>query len=63
MTGSDHNGAYWISALKSNTNGTNTGLAFYGGYSYAAWADNLNQTGNNTNGVCAMDIYVAKGHF
>jgi hypothetical protein len=39
-----------------------TGLAYYGGYFYAAWADNSNSDGNNDNkdGTGEMDIYVAK---
>jgi hypothetical protein len=37
-----------------------TGLAFYGGYFYPAWADNSNTTGGNPNGTGQMDIYVAR---
>jgi hypothetical protein len=35
-----------------------SGLAYYGGYFFAAWADNSNTTGGNPDGQ--MDIYVAK---
>lgn len=37
-----------------------TGLAYFGGYFYAAWADNSNSTGDNPDGTSEMDIYVAK---
>jgi hypothetical protein len=37
-----------------------TGVAFYGGYFYSAWADNSNATTNNPDCVYGMDIYVAK---
>jgi hypothetical protein len=37
-----------------------TGLAFYGGYFYSAWADNSSSTPNNPDGSCGMDVYVAK---
>jgi hypothetical protein len=40
-----------------------TGLAFYGGYFYPAWADNSNATGGNpdsNNGTGGMDIYVGR---
>jgi hypothetical protein len=37
-----------------------TGLAYYGGYFYSAWADNSNATGNNPDSTAGMDIYVAK---
>jgi hypothetical protein len=40
-----------------------TGLAFYGGYFYSAWADNSNTTTNNPDGTCGMDIYVAKTRY
>jgi hypothetical protein len=44
----------------SNDYSDYTGLAYYGGYLYAAWADNSNTTTNNPNNNCGMDIYVAK---
>ena len=37
-----------------------TGLAYYGGYFYSAWADNSNSTGNNPDGTSKLDIYVVK---
>jgi len=41
-----------------------TGLAYYGGYFYSAWADNSNNpTGNpdvTNNVVYGMDIFVGK---
>ncbi len=37
-----------------------TGLAFYGGYSYSAWAHNSTSIPGNPDGTCGMDIYVAK---
>ncbi len=37
-----------------------TGLAYYGGVMYAAWADNSNSTGNNPDGTSSMDVYVTK---
>ncbi|MGO8674767.1 MAG: hypothetical protein ACLQVX_02710 [Limisphaerales bacterium] len=43
-----------------------TGLAYYGGYFYPAWADNSISTGNNpdcppyNNPTWQMDIYVAR---
>jgi hypothetical protein len=42
-----------------------TGLTYYGGYFYPAWADNSNVTGNNPDGSSnnGMDVYVAKVHF
>jgi hypothetical protein len=40
-----------------------TGLAYYGGYFYPAWADNSNSAGGNTNGINQMDIYVGKVGF
>jgi hypothetical protein len=40
-----------------------TGLAFYGGYFYSAWADNSNTTTNNPDVTSGMDIYVAKARY
>jgi hypothetical protein len=38
-----------------------TGLAYYGGYFYSAWADNSDSTGGNPAGAHSdMDIYVVK---
>jgi hypothetical protein len=37
-----------------------TGLAFYGGYFYSAWANNSNSTGGNPDVTCGMDIYVVR---
>ncbi len=36
-----------------------TGLAYWGGYFYSAWADNSNTLGDNLD-MILMDIYVAK---
>ncbi len=37
-----------------------TGLAYYGGYFYSAWADNSTNAPGNPDGTCGMDISVAK---
>jgi hypothetical protein len=37
-----------------------TGLAFYGGYFYSAWADNSTNAPGNPDATCGMDIIVAK---
>jgi hypothetical protein len=37
-----------------------TGLAYYGGFFYSAWADNSNQPANNPDGTCGMDIFVVR---
>jgi hypothetical protein len=37
-----------------------TGLAFYGGYFYSAWADNSTNAPGNPDGACGMDINVIK---
>jgi hypothetical protein len=43
--------------------GDYTGLDFYGGNAYPAWADNSNSTGDNPNGTLSrLDVYTAKVH-
>jgi hypothetical protein len=44
-----------------NDYGDYSGLAFYGGGFYPAWADNSNSTGNNPDGTLhGFDVYTAK---
>jgi hypothetical protein len=40
--------------------GDYTGLAFYGGYFYSAWADNSTNAPGNLDGACGMDVNVIK---
>jgi hypothetical protein len=40
-----------------------TGLAYYGGYFYSAWADNSTNAPGNLDGSCGTDIVIGKAHF